>query len=137
MATTVLIPRAGPFNDDSGKMVRVGWSDEAATQIEVTSKRTGMRCLVEFESVAGLRMLNELDLAAMWDESEKDQLRSSWLFEVVAGGWFELEATRDDFYTKHQPRKPREFLVAGYQECLSVFAFSEPKVHEANSTKGV
>jgi hypothetical protein len=93
--------------------------------------------VVEFESVAGFRMLSELDLANFWLGSDNKKLRSSWLFKVEAGGWLEQEAQRDDFYTKHQPKIPQEFLITGYDECISVLSLKEPKVYELRDAESV
>jgi hypothetical protein len=125
-----LSPIPVPFCDDSIKVVAVSWSDSAGANIEVISTRSGRACTVTFEHVAGLRTLSELDLASMWMNAEKSTLSASWLFSIEAGGWFELEATRHDFYTQHQPTRPREFLVAGFQECVSILSLAEPSIHE-------
>lgn len=129
MRAVQLSPVAVPFVDDSMKVVGVSWSDSSPTIIDLVSKRSGRRAKVEFEVDAGLRILEELDLAGMWLGTDRSVLRASWLFEVEAGGWFDLESTRDDFYKKHEA-PIREFLIAGYQECVSVFSSSAPKVVE-------
>jgi len=128
---STISPIPVPFVDDSIKVVGVHWGDERCTQIEVLSKRTGRTFVVEFDSVVGLRVLHELDLAGIWMSSDRQALGSSWLFEVSAGGWFELESTRDDFYTKHQDTRPFEFIIAAYQECVSVLSTSHPRVFES------
>jgi hypothetical protein len=134
MISGAITPIEVPFVDDSIKLIGVRWSDQSATIVEVQSQRTGRTLRIEFESVAGLRMLHELDLASTWLGQSGVALRTSWLFAVHADGWLELESKRDDFYTKHIPAKPAEFLIAGCQECLSVLSFSEPRVHEVAQT---
>ena len=130
LRTSHLRPIAVPFTDDTIKVVAVHWSDVSGASIEIIAKRSGRACTVKFEHVAGLRMLHELDLASLWLEAENAALSSSWLFHVDSGGWLELESTRQDFYTQHELHKPREFLIAGFQECLSVLSFVEPSTHE-------
>jgi hypothetical protein len=123
-----------PFNDDAVKITDLHWSDgDQPTRIAVTSRRSGRSCIVEFDVVIGLRMLDELDLASTWQQAPADILKSSWLFAVRSGGWFELEATRPDFYTQHVLQKPSEFLVVGFQDCLSVLALSIPRIQEISS----
>lgn len=123
-----------PFNDDAVKITDLRWSDgEQPTRIAVASRRSGRSCIVEFDAVIGLRMLDELDLASTWHGMPADFLKSSWLFAVKSGGWFDLEATRPDFYTQHVLQKPTEFLVAGFQECVSVLAPSFPRILEIGS----
>jgi hypothetical protein len=125
-----LVPIQVPFRDDAMKLIAVHWSDRDVVRIEVASSRSKRGCVVEFDSVAGLRLLGELDLAATWIRADPEQLRASWLFKVTSNGWFALEASRNDFYLKHETPTPSEFLVAGYQECLSVLSHVEPKVRE-------
>lgn len=129
MHSVLLEPVHVPFCDDAMQVVHVGWNAKGNTTIEVLSKRTGRRCRVEFQDDVGLRILGELDLAAMWMEAPKDVLKSTWLFVVRAGGWFELESTRGDFYTKHEA-PVTEFLIAGYQECVSIFSRRGPVLTE-------
>jgi hypothetical protein len=125
-----LTPIAVPFADETMKVTSVYWSDIEATQIVVASKRTGRSFVVEFESVAGLRMLDELDLASIWINSTSETLASTCLFKVDAGGWLELESTRDDFYTQHWENQPYEFLIGGYLECVSVLSLLPPVILE-------
>ncbi|WP_146161699.1 hypothetical protein [Pseudothauera lacus] len=118
------------------KVVGVNWCDSGPTTIDLVSKHSGRRAKVEFEADAGLRILEELDLAGIWLGTDRSVLKASWLFEVEAGGWFDLESTRDDFYKKHEA-PIREFLVAGYQECVSVFSSNAPKVVELKERSDV
>lgn len=129
MRAVQLSPVAVQFVDDSMKVVGVCWSDCGPTIIDLLSRRSGRRAKAEFEGDVGLRILEELDLAGMWMGTDRSVLRESWLFEVEAGGWFDLESTRDDFYKQHEA-PIREFLIAGYQECVSVFSRNAPKVVE-------
>lgn len=136
MRVVQLDPIAVPFRDDSVKVAGVRWSESGATVIDVVSKRSGRRGRVEFQDDSGLRILGELDLANMWMGADRAALGASWLFEVRAGGWFDLESTREDFYTKHEP-PVREFLIAGYQECVSVFSRLGPTVIETGGESDV
>lgn len=114
----------------------VRWSDGGSTFIELLSKRSGRRGQVEFRDDVGLRILSELDLATMWMGADRGLLKETWLFEVHAGGWLELESTRPDFYTKHEA-PDREFLIAGYQECVSVLSRQGPTVLEVTGDSDV
>jgi hypothetical protein len=129
MRPALLEPVKVPFSDDSMKVVRVDWNAVGSTAVEVLSKREGRRFRVEFPGDVGLRILGELDLATMWIETPKEVLKATWLFVVRAGGWFELESARDDFYTKHEA-PVTEFLIGGYQDCVSIFSRSMPVVTE-------
>lgn len=121
MCSIELLPIAVPFKDDAMKVTGVHWRDDAPTTISVLSRRSGRRVKVEFQDAAGIRILGELDLAGLWLGSDPATLKATWLYEVRAGGWFNLESQRDDFHTKHEA-PTREFLIAGYQECVSVFS---------------
>ena len=129
MRAVALNPIAVPFCDDAVKVTALRWNADEATVIEVISKRSGRRCRIEFRDDVGLRILGELDLASMWMGQPRAALKSTWLFQVGAGGWFDLESTRDDFHLKHEP-PAGEFLIAGYQECVSVLSRREPVVTE-------
>lgn len=133
MRAVQLEPIAVPFRDDAVKVVGVRWSDSGTTVVDLVSTRSGRRGRVEFQDDAGLRILGEWDLASMWMGGHPTALKETWLFEVRAGGWLELESTREDFCTKHEP-PIREFLIAGYQECVSVFSRLGPTVVEAGAS---
>lgn len=122
-----------PFTDDSIKVEAVRWTDTASTTIEVVSKRTGRSSVVEFESVIGLRLLDELDLATTWISADSHNLKASWMFRVEADGWLSLESTRDDFYATHLEAMPMEYLIAGYQMCVSILSNKLPTVLEIYS----
>ena len=136
MRRVQLDPLAVPFSDDAVKVVGVHWSDSGATVIDVVSKRSGRRGKVTFQDDVGLRILDELDLAGTWIGSDPAVLKATWLFEVSAGGWLDLESTRDDFYTKHEV-PVREFLIAGYQACVSVFSRLGPTTIEVHGESDV
>lgn len=133
----MLTPIPVPFNDDSIKVTGLRWSDSDTTQVELVSKRTGRVCHIDFKNVYGLRLLDELDIAETWMNTANGDLNSSWLFQVSSNGWFHLESTRSDFYAQHLENKPLEFLVAGYQECISVLSHSVPIVIEQYNNVGV
>lgn len=129
MRAIELIPLPVPFRDDAVKVTGVHWCDNAPTHIAVHSRRSGRQATVEFQDAEGVRILGELDLAGFWLGTDPATLKTTWLFEVRAGGWFDLEAQRDDFYTKHEA-PTREFLIAGYQKCVSIFSRLGPVVIE-------
>jgi len=129
MHTAQMRPIPTPFHDDTIKVVAIRWTDVGGVSIDVLSRKTGQTCTVVFEQVVGFRTLDELDLASMWIEAERTDLSSSWLFQVDQGGWFDLESTRLDFYTQHEPKRPFEFLVAGYRDCVSILSHAMPRLN--------
>jgi hypothetical protein len=131
MTSVVLEAVPVPFRDDAIQVVSVGWRAEEPILVEVLSKRSGRRCEVHFPESSGMRVLGELDLASFWMGQPARVLQSTWLFVVRRGGWFDLEATRQDFYTQHEAPVV-EYLVAGYEECVSVLSRSQPKLEEVS-----
>ena len=119
-----------PFNDDSIKIVGFEWVDCDGLTVTIKSNASGRRCKVQFESVAGIRMLDELNLASWWLTAPRQELARSWLHQVTSGGWYSLEATRSDFYSQHE-KTMSEYLITGFQECLSVFSHAQPVIVEA------
>jgi hypothetical protein len=119
-----------PFNDESIKIAGVEWGDNDGLTVSIKSKRSSRSCKVYFESAEGIRMLHELNLASWWLSAPRQELARSWLHQVKSGGWFDFEATRLDFYSQHETKVP-EYLIAGFQECLSVLSISQPVVIEA------
>jgi hypothetical protein len=122
-----------PFTDDSIKIVGVTWTDELGLTVSIQSKRSRRTCEVRFEHASGFRMLHELDLASWWYEIPSDTRSAGWLFHVARGGWLALESTRPDFYSQPD-RRDSEFLIAGYQECLSVFSSLPPVITSGEKT---
>ena len=130
MAAARLSPIPVPFVDNACKVVEVKWLSRAGTSVRVLSRRTGRACIVEFAAVYGVRILHELDLAGLWTSLPAELLRSSWLFEVYAGVWVELESRRADFQVTKESTL-REFIIVGYQECVSVMTDRMPTLRDA------
>ena len=122
-----------PFNGDSIKLIEANWFDDKPSTFIVRLNKSGELAEVTFETDAGIRILEELDLAAWWMNAKGSKLSDSWLFQVKSGGWFEFESTRDDFYKKHQDSGIIEYLIAGYQECVSILSDKQPKVRALNA----
>ena len=85
---------------------------------------------LEFEDVGGFRVLDEGQLSAFWSS---DVRADGWLWEVKAGGWHALESTRADFILGLTPlgQGPREFIVLGADDCVSVITWAEPRARVA------
>jgi len=86
---------------------------------------------VDFEDVAGIRVLDENQLLEFWAPESRPL---GWLWEIAKGGWFSLEGMREGFtlqhmaYDKAGERRLREFLVLGINDCVGVLAWAEPRV---------
>ena len=82
---------------------------------------------LEFSKVVGFRVLDEGNLLEFWNEGRPH----GWVWEVVENGWFDLEKTRDGFLLAHlEDMKPREFLVLGISDCVSVLTYRSPIISE-------
>ena len=90
--------------------------------IEVASER--WTACVSFDALYGFRLLDELDLSEFWSQCT---LADGWLFEVVSGGWKELELKRPHFISGHQ-EGVHEYLVIGLNECVSVLTKEAPRI---------
>ena len=80
---------------------------------------------VDFEGVSGIRVLDEGDLLEFWAPEVR---QPGWLWQVVSGGWLNLESTRAGFLRQGVPGM-KEYLVSGTNDCVSVFSGVEPKVY--------
>ena len=117
-----------PFNGSSVKLIEANWFDEGTTTFKVRLIETGEIAEVSFSDDQGIRILDELDLAGWWMDNKGSNLSESWLFLVKAGGWFDFESTRDDFYKKHEKIIVEEYLITGFQECVSILSSSKPTI---------
>ena len=78
-----------------------------------------------FPSSIGFRVLDEGDLTEFWSQCS---LKTGWIFEVTDGGWKALEFTRAHFVSG-MLAEVREFLVIGFDSCVSVMSQEAPQVH--------
>lgn len=91
--------------------------------IEVSSKNA--KAEVSFENPIGFRVLDEGELLEFWPGFSR---QNGWLFEVSAGGWKELEASRAGSVLLKDNPDIREFLITGDDDCVSILAYEEPEV---------
>lgn len=110
------------FESDRSVIVEeVKFSDDCLN-IVVTSKNWKLG--VHFDAIHGFRVLDEGDLGEFWSECN---LTSGWCFEVLKGGWNDLENTRDHFVSGKLYQQ-KEYLIIGLDECVSVLAYGPPTI---------
>lgn len=80
--------------------------------------------IVTFDSSLGFRALDEGNLLEFWDHFN---LKDGWLFQISAGGWYDLESKRNGFVSQHHP-DVREYLIIGVNQCVSVLSVEPPIV---------
>ncbi len=93
-------------------------------KLEVSLKSRNSTAVVEFRNVYGFRVLAREDMAEFWPEFSSSK---GWIFKITAGGWKDLESTREDFQSATYTGLT-EYLLTGSEDCLSVIGFSDPSV---------
>lgn len=79
---------------------------------------------VTFDSPIGFRVLDERDLTEFWNTYSEP---NGWLWEVVSGGWMDLESTRREFIDRTFIDGLREYLVVD-DMCVSVLCTRPPRI---------
>ncbi len=79
---------------------------------------------VVFDKVHGFRVLDEIDLCEFWNEYSEP---NGWLYEVIQGGWKDLESSRKRFVSLSMEPNLKEYLLVD-DICVSVFTTCEPKL---------
>ncbi len=124
MTNVQLKPVTAPEGVDSNvEVINVNF-DVRTLRVTVEVLATHTWFYIDFEFPRGFRVLEEGDLLDMWKDTER---RKHFLYEVTAGGWLDLESSRDDFVST-QRKDVTEYLVAGDQSCVSVLAIGPPVV---------
>ena len=94
--------------------------------------RTSQKVTVVFSNPIGFRVLEEGDLLEFW---ENYHAGNGWLYEVISGGWHDLESKRYGYLSK-DTRDVQEYLVAGENDCVSVLVddYKRPDVFIGSAT---
>lgn len=78
---------------------------------------------VLFPMPIGFRVLDEGDITEFWPRYSSDK---GWLWEVLGGGWLDLERQRALFLSGRLDL--REFLLTSDGDCISVLVGSPPEI---------
>ena len=78
---------------------------------------------VVFRNVVGFRVLDERDLCEFWPDYSEPQ---GWLWEVLSGGWIDLERRRPLFNSHEFCAPLREFLIVD-DKCVSILCGQPPE----------
>ncbi len=116
------------FKSDRSTIVDEVKLSDSGLDIIVDSENWKVK--VNFDATYGFRVLDEGDLCEFWSECN---LTQGWCFEVLEGGWNALEKTREHFVSG-KLYGPREFLIVGLNECVSILAHELPIVTELPSS---
>ena len=121
-----------PYKSDRSTIVDEVKLSDNGLDIIVDSKSWKIKA--NFDASWGFRVLDEGDLGEFWSECD---LTKGWCFEVIEGGWNSLEKTRDHFVTG-KLYEPREYLIIGLNDCVSILAHEPPIITElASSNKSL
>jgi len=99
-------------------------------RIRVDDVGQDLHVIVEFAEARGFRVLDERDLMEYWPACS---VQNGCLYEIHASGWLQQESGRAGSSLVHMQPDTREFLVAGINECVSVFSSTPPSVHQQAS----
>jgi len=77
---------------------------------------------VTFHDPVGFRVLDERDLCEFWNSYST---RVGWLYEVIEGGWRELEMTRKRLVSNSMEPELKEFLLVD-DKCINVLCIDPP-----------
>lgn len=55
---------------------------------------------------------------------------TGWLFRVLSGGWLEQERTRRESLLLDVYPEVKEYLIAGINDCVSVFSTEMPRLSD-------
>lgn len=78
---------------------------------------------IVFRHPAGFRVLDEGDLTEYWNTYSEP---NGWLWEVLRGGWLDLERRRPYFFTGEHEDLREYFLVD--DKCINVLAWKPPEI---------
>lgn len=121
-----------PYKSDRSTIVdEVKLSDNG---LDIIVDSESWKIKANFDASWGFRVLDEGDLGEFWSECD---LTKGWCFEVIEGGWSSLEKNRDHYVTG-KLYEPREYLIIGLNECVSILAHEPPIITElASSNKSL
>lgn len=116
-----------PFMYDFPEVIRISY-DLTKLLIQVSFYQFNDEIInLEFNKVVGFRVLDEGNLLEFWNERRPQ----GWVWEITENGWFDLERTREGFTLGYlDDMKPREFLVLGINDCVSVLTYNSPIISE-------
>jgi hypothetical protein len=77
---------------------------------------------VSFASTVGYRVFDEGDLLEFWPTCS---CVNGWIWQIHAGGWFDLESTRPTFISEKY-KTVNEYLIVGDNECVNVLSHDRP-----------
>ena len=107
------------------KIMRALHYDGVSLVIDIQGERKFSFARVTFTQVIGFRVLDEHDLTEFWNNYNE---QNGWLYEVMEGGWLELEISRGRFASGVMFEKNlKEYLFVD-DDCISVLSTTPPEI---------
>ena len=109
------------------KVVRALHYDSLSLSIDIQGERMFSFARVTFRKPIGFRVLDEMDLSEFWNNYGES---NGWLYEVLEGGWMELETQRQGFSSQAiYKNELKEYLLVDYK-CISVLSINPPEIED-------
>ena len=102
-------------------------------KVYVSAGLSDFGCLVTFENPIGFRVVDERDLMEYWPVCSTP---SGWLFHILGGGWLDQERKRHGSLMLEAYPDVKEYLIAGTNDCVSIFGFGEPTLSNWQVSSG-
>jgi hypothetical protein len=107
------------------KVVRALHYDGVSLVIDIQGERKFSFARVIFHKPIGFRVLDERDLTEFWTNYNE---KNGWLYEVMEGGWLELETMRERFASQAMfENEFKEYLLVD-DKCVSVLSSTPPEI---------
>ena len=108
------------------KVMRTLHYDALSLVIDIQGESKFSYARVTFRRPIGFRVLDERDLSEFWKTYNE---KNGWLYEVVEGGWMELESQRKMSSLFMFEGKLREYLFVD-EKCVSVISTTAPEIDD-------
>jgi hypothetical protein len=109
------------------KVVRALHYDGLSLVIDIQGEKKFSFARVTFRKPIGFRVLDEHDLTEFWNTYNE---QNGWLYEVLEGGWLELESKRERFASQDMfDKELKEYLLVD-DKCVSVLSLNPPNIDD-------
>jgi len=109
------------------KAVRALHYDGVSLVIDIQGERKFSFARVIFHEPIGFRVIDERDLTEFWPNYNE---KNGWLYEVLEGGWLELESKSESFISQSMfENELKEYLIVD-DKCVSVLSFNPPEIDD-------
>lgn len=112
------------------KVVRSIYYNGLSLIIDIQGERKFSYARIIFDNPIGFRILDERDLTEFWKNYNE---KNGWFYEVLEGGWLELESKRTSFFsTEFFKNEVKEYLLVD-DKCISILAINPPEIQDVGT----